>query len=1039
MAFPGRPAFVARSDDLARLRAAHAEALASRTRTVLLGGEAGVGKSRLVEAFSAQAVEQGGLAAIAGSPANPEGDLPFALIVGLIRAVGRAIGPAEAETVIGPAGPALQMMLQGSGGPAGGAAVGGRTGLFEAVLGMVERLAESRAGAILVLEDLQWADRSSRELLSYLAHSLRDVGILIIGTYRSDELPPGHPLRVQLAELDRSSRVERWELRRLTPDEVRQLLESVRGAAVPDALAARVAARSDGNAYYAEELARSMADGQDELPVTLRDILRARIAGLPPGVDQLLRLCAVAGRRWDQRLIELMVDAGPAELGAVLRDAAGRGLLVLEREGDRELVAFRQTLVWETVYEDLVGSERRRLHAVIANTLEAHRELIAGPPAIVEGEIARHWLGAGLPVPARAALVRAGRAAEAAFAFPEAALAYDQSLALWDAADQVSNDGAPVAHQLGFQADRTDRGSEPDHGLPAGRATVPDWADVVRRAAEAHSLSGNAGRAVELIERLFAASATGTAATDWLRLGRYVGETGELERSLSAYRRASELAADDRRLVARIAASRAGALIGAGRYREARMAAEEAISAAHEAGSDSILQSGRQMLGVALSMEGDLDAGLAELAEARRLAATADHASVVMPRPSRIHDVVREAASYALVMERAGRPTEVALTAREGVHLARQYGVEDTLGAQLALVATRHAFLTGAWDVADRDSRGLLEQPRDRATDARLQLLRAQLAVGRGAFDDAAAHLELAAPTIARLADPSLSAELAATNAELAIWRRQLMLARQTVEDAIRALDQAEDRVPIITLAALGLRAEADLAELARARRAVPEAAESARVGAALRAEVVALTRRLGDRTVASPRELRVMSAVAEAEWTRLDGRSDPDAWDIAVARAVDVREPWTAAYAGWRAAEARLASRDGRERAERALASAFRSATELAATALLDEIAGLARRARIDLGGRDTVEGAPPAPPSARDTLGLSERELEVLGLVAEGYTNRRIAEALFITEKTASHHVSNVIGKLGVSTRVEAAALAHRLGLLDGPKGGQ
>jgi DNA-binding CsgD family transcriptional regulator len=202
-------------------------------------------------------------------------------------------------------------------------------------------------------------------------------------------------------------------------------------------------------------------------------------------------------------------------------------------------------------------------------------------------------------------------------------------------------------------------------------------------------------------------------------------------------------------------------------------------------------------------------------------------------------------------------------------------------------------------------------------------------------------------------------------------------------------------------------------------------------VGTALHAEVRALTRGLADRTASAPRELRAISALAEAEFERLEGRPSPDAWESALLRANDARDPWLAAYAGWREAEARLAGRGDRERAELALRAAMERANRLGAAPLRDEMLAFARRARLSV---DASEERPPdaSTASVRASLGLSERELEVLALVAEGYTNRRIGEVLFITEKTAGHHVSNVLGKLGVASRVEAAALAHRVGLL-------
>ena len=151
--------------------------------------------------------------------------------------------------------------------------------------------------------------------------------------------------------------------------------------------------------------------------------------------------------------------------------------------------------------------------------------------------------------------------------------------------------------------------------------------------------------------------------------------------------------------------------------------------------------------------------------------------------------------------------------------------------------------------------------------------------------------------------------------------------------------------------------------------------------------------------------------------------------WHRAADAGVADGDPYRTAYARFREAEAVLASRGDRARAVEALTVANATANRLGAEPLLREIEALARRARIELSDEPTT---PPAPPEPRlDTLGLTPRELEVLRLLAAGYTNPQIGEALYISRKTASHHVSSVLAKLGVATRVEAASIAHRVGL--------
>src|SRR5262249_31380596 len=181
---------------------------------------------------------------------------------------------------------------------------------------------------------------------------------------------------------------------------------------------------------------------------------------------------------------------------------------------------------------------------------------------------------------------------------------------------------------------------------------------------------------------------------------------------------------------------------------------------------------------------------------------------------------------------------------------------------------------------------------------------------------------------------------------------------------------------------------------------------------------------------------VRAKLLTAEAEWTRVARPSDPDRWAEAANAWDELGCPWPAAYARWRLAEALLQRGAPPDQATAPLPrrGAGAPACELGARPLLAEVEWLARRARIELAPEpvavDAADGAAqPAAPG--DELGLTPREREVLALVAEGRTNRQIAEALFISDKTASVHVSNILAKLGVTNRAEAAATVHRLGL--------
>jgi DNA-binding CsgD family transcriptional regulator len=282
----------------------------------------------------------------------------------------------------------------------------------------------------------------------------------------------------------------------------------------------------------------------------------------------------------------------------------------------------------------------------------------------------------------------------------------------------------------------------------------------------------------------------------------------------------------------------------------------------------------------------------------------------------------------------------------------------------------------------------------------------------------------------------SVLASIHAVAADLALGRNRAAEAREAIARGIDLLAGHGDDVLVLELAGAGLRADADSVEEARLRRSSAEL-QAIREDALLLAAVAGLSANGeagGARAVPRSGRWDALRLLCEAELSRVNGDSDPELWAAAAAAFSGLAEPYNAAIARWREAEAVLIRRTDRARAEVALRLAHASASALGAAGLTDEVMALARRSRIDL--RAVRPAARPddvgEAERMRSQLGLSTREVEVLALVAEGRTNRHIAEALFISERTAAHHVSSILSKLGVSSRIEAAAAAHRLGLL-------
>ena len=374
------PTFVGRTEELARLAAAGERAAGDVPTSVLIGGEAGVGKTRLVGEVVA-AARAAGVTVLHGGCVELGGEgVPFAPLVEALRAFVRDLDePALARMVPGRSRVELARLLPELGPPAGPgagdrAAFGGDPGpwseqglLFELLLGLLERLGAERP-ALLVVEDLHWADRSTRDLLAFLVRNLRHGRLLLVMTYRSDELHRRHPLRPFLAELDRGRRVERLELARFGPAEVAAQLAGIRGAPPPAELVERIHARSGGNAFFVEELAATAAaDG--ELSPSLRDTLLARIELLGEPTQQVLRVLAVAAAAVPDPLLAEVAGLGEAELLAGLREAVSAHVLLVDA-GDGAY-GFRHALVKEAVYAELLPGERTRLHARFAAALAA--------------------------------------------------------------------------------------------------------------------------------------------------------------------------------------------------------------------------------------------------------------------------------------------------------------------------------------------------------------------------------------------------------------------------------------------------------------------------------------------------------------------------------------------------------------------------------------------------------------------------------------------------------------------------------------------
>jgi ATP/maltotriose-dependent transcriptional regulator MalT len=997
----GPAGFVGRESESSRLLGA----LAGDTRLVLVVGDAGAGKTRFV-AEGMDRAAAAGMVTVWGECLPLAGTLPLLPVRDALGELGRLEGgallAAALDAAPGYVREEVGRLLPGTGqnggtGPAGRDGDWSRERFFAGAAELLAAVAETAGpGVGLVVEDVHWADGETLDFLTFLVRAGRRGPVRVVATCRGDEAPLAAHVAGWLAWVRGHAGTEEIRLGPLSRAEVAGQAAALADGPVSPQVIDDLYARAEGNAFYTEQLVAAALAGQAvagsglhvpaELPARLAELLAARAGRCAGDARAVLAGLAVASRSLGEDLLAAVTGLEVETVRRGLRELAAARLLAEDAaDGGHRL---RHALLGEAVAAGLLPGERAVLHERAARAL-------AGGPALT-AEVARHWQAAGRPAEELPARVAAAQDAERVFGYGEAA-------AHWQRASELS-----LAHSDAAAA----------AGIDVPRLSV--------RAIDAFYHAGDsvrAGLAAEAAYRQFAGHADPATAA-------VVCHRAAVVRAKDAPAAGLPLMEEALRLfeLAPPSSDHASALLdyttiflldGEERLQADRTTLDRALEIAEAAGARALIPRTLSVIAFTAFVRGQVEEAFAALERGWSLARAARDGPALMWLAANESGALIKLAQFQRAADVASR----------GLDDARQAGLQSwDLASRLAAHAAEALLALGRTAEAAALIDPLTVGPPD-PYHWPAQVIRAEIDLLGGDTGAAARRWQLMETLSAITSRVDFGYDGAPRAAEALLWAGRPGDALREVRRALARFNVPDLTIMCGRLLAVGMRACADLAEQARARRDQFAAADAADAADGLATWVGRMGRIpfTDHPTVAT---IPAERATWDAERTRVAGPGDPGAWDLAAKAWQDLSCPHRAGYAWWRQAEAQLDAGQPAAAAAGALRAAAAAADGHAP--LLAQIRTLAERARIPLHPAAAEE--PEAPPPARllTRYGLTDRELTVLRLLATGRTNPQIGAKLYISASTASVHVSNILRKLGVSSRVQAAAVAERAGLL-------
>ncbi|MFJ5219980.1 AAA family ATPase [Streptomyces sp. NPDC088354] len=996
------PVFVGRETELAELRRAAKAANEGDPQAVLVRGEAGIGKTRLVEELLSTLDPEASVAAVGGCIEVGGNGLPLAPFSEALRTLWQRFPEEVRAASTGQEELLARVIPEMGAGSSADPRDDDGIRLFALITRVLETLASGRLVA-LVIEDLHWADASTRNLMGFLFRTRRTGRLILLGTYRSDDIHRGHPLRPLLAELDRLRSVSRVDLPRLMRGEVNRQLTGIFGAIPDPRVVDDIYDRSEGNAFFVEELARAHRDHVQTGLDSLHDVLLTRLESLPEASQQVVRAAAEGGAVVGYPLLRAVAGLSEVDLIEALRAAVLARVLAPEPSGAH--YRFRHALVREAVGDTLLPGERHLINRQYGQVLEADPTLV--PPGELAGRLAQHWHAAQDGRKALRMSLAAAEESRNRSAHAEQLWHLERALEWWN---RMSEEVRP-ADLPAIRCPET----YPCSALQEDGMTRVGLPELLATAATAAVHSGNLHKALHLtdlaLEHFSQAEAERPlpAAWFWTRRSRII-------EGLSRGDGWPEVQTAWR-LVKALPPSVVGAevLVRIAIWNELhrpssrnRAPAVEAARYAARAGAETQELHAR-LCQCLLNADTDTDGGvLAELYAIRQRAEELGELGIAG----------RVSQSLPTILEGMGRSEEAVAAADHGIELCRSLGLTNREGWVQANRAISLLSL-GRWDEADSALDEATALARAQLSRSAFATLRAAGLLLRGDLQSAIVHLTAAEKLRGTERLPA-QFQVVFSHCSLEVALRQGRL-----DDARREFLHAD------TAGLCDLPLSWSLPLLCTAAAMEGDAIDSP---GGVAVKVSTALRRTADRLSTVLPLSAAYAHLLRAEVRRIEGADDPDLWSTAVTAFEDAGRPYETARALFGEGRAFLTAPRRRSEANDRFSRAQALATNLGAGLLISDISRLHTR---DVGpapaaaasSRRTAIGKRPS--RSHDGFGLTPRECEVLQLVARGYRNHRIAKELFISEKTTGAHVSNILAKLGASGRTEAAAIAFRHGL--------